>query len=225
MEDSMAFKFPSTPSLEDQVQCEQAQEEAQSHEEAIASVLQFEPHVNLARFRRERGFKKTEMAEMMGVTSRSYYSYESGNRPIPTEALIRLHLYTGVDLNEILLGKCGGLRDGKVDKIVSETFRLLRLLMLTYEGLPWGKAEKITRNTIVYALENSLKIDKRLADEMVGVEMVYKYHSEYIPIPPDPEGYSDELFEKYKADWLEWDRRVEEGAQTAGGKTETEDDG
>ena len=84
----MAFKF--TPVDPDEyARGLEEEEEARSQEEALAAALAVEPHANLERFRKKRGFTKTEMAEMMDITPRSYYAYESGKRSIPTEALFR----------------------------------------------------------------------------------------------------------------------------------------
>ena len=60
----MAFKF--TPVDPDQyARGFEEEEEARSQEEALAAALAVEPHANLERFRKKRGFTKTEMAEMM----------------------------------------------------------------------------------------------------------------------------------------------------------------
>lgn len=72
------------------------------------------------------------MAEMMDITPRSYYAYESGKRSIPTEALVRLNMYTGVDLNEILTGRPSS--EG-YERVVSTTILMLRVLLTDYKGM------------------------------------------------------------------------------------------
>lgn len=206
----MAFKFrPVDPEEEERRIA--AEDEAESINLARSlGILPEEPHINLGRFRRRRGFKKTEMAEMMDVTPRSYYAYESGKRPIPTEALVRLNMHTGADLNEILTGRPSSQMH---DRIVSETISVLRVLMATYEGLPLHRAEKIIRETIRYAHGENQIIDKRLIDEMVAVEMRHKYHPENIPAPPFHEAYGEDQQEQFKRDEAEWHKSVEEGLE------------
>ncbi|GAA4227430.1 transcriptional regulator with XRE-family HTH domain [Sagittula marina] len=205
----MAFKF--TPVDPDEyARAFEEEEEAKSQEEALAAALAAEPHANLERFRRKRGFTKTEMAEMMDVTPRSYYAYESGKRSIPTEALVRLNMYTGVDLNEILTGRPSS--EG-YERVVSTTIWMLRVLMTDYKGIPLSRQEKIISETICYAQEHGCTIDKRLVDEVVASEMVYKYHSENIPAPPDPQAYSDDQLKQYKEDQATWEARIAAGLE------------
>lgn len=205
----MAFKF--TPVDPDEyARAFEEEEEARSQEEALAAALAVEPHANLERFRKKRGFTKTEMAEMMDITPRSYYAYESGKRSIPTEALVRLNMYTGVDLNEILTGRPSS--EG-YERVVSTTIWMLRVLLTDYKGIPLSRQEKIINETIGYAQERGLTIDKRLVDDMVASEMVYKFHPENIPAPPDAEAYGEDQYEQYKRDEEAWQKHVDEGLE------------
>ncbi|MFY1707163.1 helix-turn-helix domain-containing protein [Tritonibacter scottomollicae] len=205
----MAFKFtPVDPG--EYIRDFEEEAEAQSQEEALAAALAVEPHANLERFRKKRCFTKTEMAEMMNVTPRSYYAYESGKRSIPTEALVRLNMYTGVDLNEILTGRPSSLG---YERVVSATIWMLRVLLTDYKGIPLSRQEKIINETISYAQERGLTIDKRLVDEVVASKMVYKFHPENIPAPPDARAYGADQYEQYKRDEEAWQKHVDEGLE------------
>ncbi|WP_299551131.1 helix-turn-helix transcriptional regulator [uncultured Tateyamaria sp.] len=205
----MSFKlqgFDGTP--EEEHAAEEAAMQAMINDQTLAQALSVKVHENLEAFRKKRKFKKAEMAEMMGVSSRSYYMYETGKRAIPSSALVQLEAFTGADLNEVLLG---GAKSPKLDKIkfvVDEAIKALCFLGHSYENMPMETKRAVIDRMFARQPDGV----KARPDDIIGaVRSVtrYKYHPEDLPAPPLWESYMGDQ-RAYERDMAERDKIIAE---------------
>ncbi len=205
----MSFKlqgFDGTP--EEEHAAEEAAMQAMINDQTLAQALSVKVHENLEAFRKKRKFKKAEMAEMMGVSSRSYYMYETGKRAIPSSALVQLEAFTGADLNEVLLG---GAKSPKLDKIkfvVDEAIKALCFLGHNYENMPMETKRAVIDKMFARQPDGV----KARPDDIIGaVRSVtrYKYHPEDLPAPPLWESYMGD-HRAYERDMAERDKIIAE---------------
>lgn len=63
------------------------------------------PHEGLKRIRKKNGKSQAEMAEVMNVSRRTYQDFETGKRPIPSDAILALHAAFDCDLHELFTGR------------------------------------------------------------------------------------------------------------------------
>lgn len=177
-------------------------------EEELQRALSVKPHVNLQKFRISRRFKKSEMAQMMGVSAKSYYLYEVGQRAIPSSALVRLEAFSGADLNEVLLGAPKTPTDERTQYIVDEAIKALCFLGYEYPDMPMQ-----TKRLVVDEMFRWLRdMEKAKPSDVVeAVKMVtrHKYNQENLPAPPFWEDYGDDQ-EAFDRDMAEWEQMVEE---------------
>lgn len=68
-------------------------------------LKKLQPHRGLARMRSELGFSQERMAQICGVTRRTYQFYESGEKAIPSSVLCRLAATYEFDMHELFAGK------------------------------------------------------------------------------------------------------------------------
>ncbi len=88
----------------------QAEEDKQTQE--LIDQAKFEhrlgrlrPHLGLARMRSELGVSQEKMAQICGVTRRTYQFYEGGEKAIPSNVLCRLAATYEFDMHELFAGK------------------------------------------------------------------------------------------------------------------------
>ena len=63
------------------------------------------PHLGLARMRSELGISQEKMAQLCGVTRRTYQFYEGGEKAIPSNVLCKLAATYEFDMHELFAGK------------------------------------------------------------------------------------------------------------------------
>lgn len=182
-------------------------EEAESRELAYQKRQISSVSDNLKAFRRSRRLKKMDVANFMGVTTRTYYAYESGQRSIPSEALVKLAIETDVDIHELLMGRPAtkdadivraALIDARAINFslrrshpeLDETTRIL--VANTCISTDWGSLPRVHPKVIDAAIldcdyENFLKLD--------------------VPSPPDFRDYRGD-FQRYEADMAAWNAIV-----------------
>ena len=177
-------------------------------EEELQRALSEKPHVNLQKFRISRGFKKSEMAQMMGVSAKSYYLYEVGKRAIPSSALVRLEAFTGADLNEVLLGVPKAPKHDRTQHIVDEAIKALCFLGREYPDMPIQTKRRVVDEMFRW-LRDLEKASPNDIIEAVKIVTRYKYHHEDLPAPPFHENYGEDQ-EAFDRDMAEWERIFEE---------------
>lgn len=199
----MSYRLPSeglTPEQRDAAEEVDLQE--QINEDILNEAMSVNVHENLQEFRRKRKYKKSEMAEMMGVSARSYYMYEAGKRAIPSSALVQLEAFTRADLNEVLLGGTKAPDHSRTQFIVDEAIKALCFLGSEYQDMPM-----ITKRQVIDELFRWQKGGQpaKPHDIVEAVKIVtrYKFHREDLPAPPFWEDYVDhpEAFELATAAW------------------------
>lgn len=205
----MNFKFPPDDRSPEQRHADdQAEMQAMIDDQILAEALSVRVHENLEAFRTKRKYKKAEMAEMMGVSARSYYMYETGKRPIPSSALVQLEAFTGADLNEVLLGGSKGPKHDEIKFVVDEAIKALCFLGYNYKDMPMTTK----RDVIDKMFKWQRRGERARPDDIVeAVKSVtrYKYHQEDLPAPPFWEDYGKDQ-EAYERDMAAWDRMVAE---------------
>lgn len=205
----MSFKlqgFDGTP--EQEHAAEEAAMQAMINDQTLAQALSVKVNENLEAFRKARKFKKAEMAEMMGVSARSYYMYETGKRAIPSSALVRLEAFTGADLNLVLLGEAKAPKLDAIKFVIDEAIKALCFLGYKYENMPM----ETKRAVIDRMFERQPDGVKARPDDIIGaVRSVtrYKYHPEDLPAPPLWESYMGD-HRAYERDMAERDKIIAE---------------
>lgn len=205
----MSFKFPVDPRTPEQRAADdEAEFQQMLDDQTLAEALSVKVHKNLEDFRKKRKFKKSEMAEMMGVSARSYYMYETGKRPIPSSALVQLEAFTGADLNEVLLGGSKAPKHDEIKFVVDEAIKALCFLGYNYKDMPMATK----RDVIDKMFQWQRKGERARPDDIVeAVKSVtrYKYHQEDLPAPPFWEDYGEDQ-DAYDRDMAAWNKMVEE---------------
>lgn len=191
---------------EQQQEAEETAMQAMINDQTLAQALSVKVHENLEAFRRKRKFKQAEMAEMMGVSARSYYMYETGKRAIPSSALVQLEAFTGADLNEVLLGGSKAPKLDEIKFVVDEAIKALCFLAHNYENMPMKTKRDVIDKMFAWQPDG---VRVRPADIVDAVKSVtrYKYHPEDLPTPPFWEDYGEDQ-EAYERDVAEWEKMV-----------------
>lgn len=65
----------------------------------------FRPELGLKRTRLKKRKTQMEMADIMQLSRRAYQLHETGKRPIPSDALIKLAAYFEIDMHELFTGE------------------------------------------------------------------------------------------------------------------------
>lgn len=179
-------------------------------EESLANALSVKVHENLEAFRTRRKFKKSDMAEMMGVSAKSYYMYETGKRPIPSSALVQLEAFTGADLNEVLLGVAKAPKHDRVKFIVEETIKALCFLGVNYEGMPLHTRRQVVEEMFRRQKDDEMATPSDIADAVKRVTRNNYSHID-LPEPPYLEDLRDDQ-EAYTSKMAEWEKMAHKGA-------------
>ena len=204
----MSFKLQGFDGTREQQQeAEEAAMQAMINDQTLAQALSVKVHENLEAFRRKRKFKKAEMAEMMGVSARSYYMYETGKRAIPSSALVQLEAFTGADLNEVLLGGSKAPKLDEIKFVVDEAIKALCFLGHNYENMSMKTKREVIDRMFAWQPDG---VRARPADIIDAVKSVtrYKYHPENLPAPPFWADYGGNQ-EAYDRDMEAWEKLVD----------------
>ncbi|MEL6683299.1 MAG: helix-turn-helix transcriptional regulator [Pseudomonadota bacterium] len=203
----MVEKTNSTGFIFDSSDNEEALAQLETEEE-LQRALSVKPHVNLQKFRISRGLKKSEMAQMMGVSAKSYYLYEVGKRAIPSNALVRLEAFTGADLNEVLLGAPKTPTHERTQYIVDEAIKALCFLGHEHPDMPM-QTKRLVVDEMFRWLRDMEKAKPSDVVEAVKLVTRYKYNQEKLPAPPFWEDYGGDQ-EAFDRDMAVWEKMVEE---------------
>lgn len=160
-------------------------------------------HDNLLRFRIRKRLKKRQMADLMGVTTRTYYTYEKGTRSIPSDALVKLATLTRADLNEILMGRPAS-NQAQVMKSGLEDMRILDgLLRSNYPELDPEDRHKVTRRIVTTDWGNLPRMHPEAIRRAVEQTTMYRYEPLELPAPPMLEDFGgrEDQYEQALRDW------------------------
>lgn len=165
---------------------------------------------NLREFRRRQGLKKKDVAELMGVTSRTYYAYELGTRSIPSDALIKLATMTRVDLNQILMGRPAEIDHQSVRSAIDDLMKILKFLGENYPKMDMNTRLSVARHAVTSDTGDWPRMHPQMIEGSVKTITGYRFHLADIPSPPNPDHYGDNM-EQYEKDDAAWTAAVSEG--------------
>lgn len=163
-------------------------------------------HENMKRLRAKFELSQSETAEIMGISERAYRTYEKGHRPIPSDALLRLATATGVDLNEIMLGRPQRPDPAFPEKFYSDIETVREVLRKTYPKMDDATQFKAARFAVTHdwrPFYTSLTDPDMIRDAVI-ITTDYQFHPEEAPAPPFWENFpNDEIYESAYKDWLD----------------------
>lgn len=141
-------------------------------------------HQNLQKYRKSMRLKKKEMAEIMEITPRTYYAYETGARPIPTPCVVRLAILTGGDLNEMLLGRPATPKSETIESAISDFVAVMCFLDLEYEDMDTKIKADIARLVVSTDWHGLPRMHPEMIRDAVRLVTKYRFHPENLPAPP-----------------------------------------
>lgn len=165
---------------------------------------------NLREFRRRQGLKKKDVAELMGVTSRTYYAYELGTRSIPSDALIKLATMTRVDLNQLLMGRPAEIDHQSVRSAIDDLMKIMKFLGENYPKMDMNTRLSVARHAVTSDTGDWPRMHPQMIEGSVKTITGYRFHRADIPSPPNPDHYGDNM-EQYEKDDAAWTAAVSEG--------------
>ena len=166
-------------------------------------------HQNLQRYRKRIGLKKKEVAALMEVTPRTYYAYETGNRPIPSPCIVRLAILTGGDLNEMLMGRPATPRAETIESAISDFTTVLHFLDSEYERMEFDTKVKIARIVVTTDWLGLPRIHPEVIRDVVIAVTRYRFHPDGLPAPPSYDDYNGDD-KRFDEDTAAWQRMVDE---------------
>jgi transcriptional regulator with XRE-family HTH domain len=198
------FDFTVTP--EEEAAWETQQEKRLALEDAQRRNAPSRPlHENLKALRAKFDLSQHEAAEIMGISERAYRTYEKGIRPVPSDALLNFATATGVDLNEMMLGRSLRPDSDLLEKFYSEIKTVRNVLSETYPKMDDATQLKIAQFAVTHdwrPFYHSLT-DPELIRDAVIITTDYRFHPDEASAPPFWEEFSDsEAYEDAFKEWL-----------------------
>ncbi|TQM93617.1 helix-turn-helix domain-containing protein [Roseinatronobacter monicus] len=166
-------------------------------------------HENLRHLRMRMKLKKQEMADLLEITPRTYYTYEEGARPIPSTTLVRLAVRTGVDLNKLLLGRSASANPQLVQSAIDDMFHIMKYLTREYPKMDMTDKLEVARFSVSFDWQGWPRLHPDMIRDAVKMVTRYRFHPEDLPAPPDPEHYGEDT-ERYQEDEAIWQAMVDE---------------
>lgn len=112
----------------------------------------YRPELGLKRTRLNNKKTQQEMADIMQVSRRAYQLHESGKRPIPSDAMVKLAAFFDADLHEVFTGERYPVTNSEKEKnakfAISTFVKLLGAFQK--EDMTMKEAEQITIHYLRY---------------------------------------------------------------------------
>lgn len=166
-------------------------------------------HENLRKLRERLNLKKQEMAEILDVTARTYYTYEEGARSIPSSTLVKLATRTGVDLNTLLLGRSVTADSRLVNSAIDDMVKVMDFLEKDYPEMDMKTAAKVARFSVTFDWQGWPRLHPEIIRDAVRMVTRYRFHPEDLPAPPFWEHYGEDQA-RSEEDMLAWQAMVDE---------------
>ncbi len=166
-------------------------------------------HLNLQALREKLGLQKNEMAELMKVTSRTYYAYEQGLRPIPSNTLTGLAVATGADMNQLLLGRPAPTDLNAVRSAVDDMMLIIKFLGTEYPDMDLQTRQEVSRFAVTTDWQGWSRMHPSVIRDAVRLVTRYRFHPEDIPAPPFWEDYGERQ-DEYEAAMEAWQNQLDE---------------
>jgi DNA-binding XRE family transcriptional regulator len=170
-------------------------------------------HTNVQALREKLGLQKNEMAELLEVTSRTYYAYERGLRPIPSTTLVKLAMVTGADLNQILLGRPARTNFETVRHAVDDLMSIRAYLVSEYPEMDEPTRTKVARLAVTTDWQGWSRMHPSVIRDAVRMVTRYRFHPEDIPAPPLWEDYGEKQ-DEYEEAVQAWQTKIDEDFET-----------
>lgn len=201
---------PPTPEEEEQAKRERMKQDLLDYRRAYHSPVS-PLHENLRTLRINRQLKKQDMADLMGITPRTYYTYESGARPVPSNSLARLATMIDVDLDMLLMGRSLKPTPQIIESAIDDLMKILEFLDREYPTMDWKTRMKVARHAVMADTGDWPRVDPEMIRGSVKVLTRYKFHPENLPQPPNPDDYrDDDRPHGYERDMTAWQAIVDE---------------
>lgn len=150
------------------------------------------------------------MAELMKVTSRTYYAYEQGVRPVPSDTLTRLAIVTGADMNEILLGHAAPTDLNTIRYAVDDLMLIVKFLSTEYPEMDIPTRMEVARFAVTTDWQGWSRMHPSIIRDAVRMVTRYRFHPEDIPAPPNWEDFAGRQGQ-YDTAMEEWQSEIDEG--------------
>lgn len=203
------FRFAAMSEQEEAAAELEMQLESERQDDEIRHGQLGSVHENLRRFRIRKGFNKQSMAEIMDVTPRAYYSYEKGNRAIPSTALVKLAVFTRCDLNEILMGRLAPSNDQTKMAAINDLKTTIEYLEQIYPKMSLETRLEVACFVVKHDWLGAKRMTPGNIRDAVIIVTRYRFHPEELEAPPYWEDYGDRQ-DLYDEAFAEWERIVEE---------------
>ena len=211
------FKFEKRSGTEQAKFDHERDADFEAQQSDLANIPQSPMHNNLREFRLNRKFKKQQMAEFMGVTTRTYYAYEKGTRAVPSDALINLATKTNVDLHHLLVGRRIRQDASVVLAAMIDAQLISKKLRENYPDMAAETRAKIASYEVPTDWAEWPRMHPAVIDAAIFKFTRYRYFPEDLPAPPFFEDYHDDPG-GYVLDMQAWQDIVEQDFET---KTDT----
>lgn len=170
-------------------------------------------HENLLNFRLRKKLKKQQMADFMEVTSRTYYEYEKGSRPIPSDALVKLATLTRADLNEILMGRPAST-EAQIMRSGLEDMRIIgKLLQEQHPELADEDYHKVARRVVTTDWGGLPRMHPEAIRRAVSQTTRYRDQHNDLPAPPQFNDFGGRQ-DSYEQALKDWHRLVDDNFGT-----------
>lgn len=164
---------------------------------------------NLATFRRRQGLKKVDAAKIMGVTTRTYFGYESGQRSIPSDALINLAVQTGADIHQLLMGRPSVSDANIVRAALIDATKIHAILEKKYPEMEEAIRNNVVKACITTDWNGWPRVHPKAIAAAVTQCTAYNPLDSELPTPPDFRDYDGD-FERYEEDLADWEQLTKE---------------
>lgn len=147
----------------------------------------------------------------MGITPRTYYTYENGARPVPSDALVRLATMIDVDLDLLLMGRSLRPTPQIIESALDDFLAVIRYLNSKYPTMDGKTQIEVARHAVTGDPGDWSRTDPEIIRGSVSALTRYKFHPEDLPSPPNPDYYRDDEWpHKYEQDMAAWQAIVDE---------------
>jgi len=172
----------SDPAAQKQLEIDRAMEKS-DREEAL-----MEPHKGLKRIRTREELLQSDMAQMLGISRKTYQLYEQGKLPIPSDKISRVSTLFDADIHELFCGTAyPSPRKAKMDYARIGIEALLSL----FDGFSQAGMEmdEMKRIAMSYASGHQPKEKFDIEDLHTTIRLVTG--DKYLPDPNAPECWAE----------------------------------
>ncbi len=162
----MKMPFKPLPPLDPQQEHDLEVLSESRHPDAKARAAKISVCRGLKLERSRLGISQSAMAELMGVSKRSYIDYEVHGRAVPSAALSALTAQTGVDMNQLFFGEEAPVKGWYRERTYKAGIRALDTLRRLYPDIDASTLHQGAAAWCYYA-EPDQPLDEALLKELM----------------------------------------------------------